>query len=976
MSTTVLGGSVRSLVGTAEWHGHNLAVYESAVQELVVMDDAAILQIMALDTGERPVCALNEDTGAIAVATAKSLRIYECIELFGQEPRWERTIESATDWAVSGLAWLGPKQLGIAMSEGHVSRWDLQEQRSVWMEPVGHRKLSSTGSRLLSYDPDSPVIIVFKGAASPEPLHLGPHRASKAFFVAPDYVAADCGSVTFLWQEKQSGKFELIASVPDCLSIINVPQIRGPLIQTLQGICTLDADLPSDLRGTLASATSSRIYTLDGPILRIYNEKHEPVASVSGPTASKATSISTKGSLILAGASLLASDLTELWTGGPDVVQSTLAGDRVWTATAHALYVYVQNRLVREQKLPDFPLAMCALGDYVLVVTKNAILKYDQDAQLVRTTELSFLVQSTAHSTKMVAVYGYGHLELVFADDQSASQDIANVTNLSAYGDRLALATSTEVSVWTAQLERVCELEIDAVDSIALTEDALAVLSGPSLKIYALVARVDLQLVLISEAAFGPVPLENSTLFWSTAARLAAFNGRQLVFADLELTPTSRQALENFGLGPVTSLADLVSALQRPLPVYHPEVLLFILKALKPELVTRILGRLADRVLFADRGDDDRLVILDPALGCASLASFGKAPPEFSIDFARRLMGLTSSEQTTLQNFAETVKQLRDLDGYAACARVLGQVFDRQDEAWAYAWLSTTKSALAAQWETPGFDVWLDRSALVEQMETHARKEYAATRDPPGVTLYYLALHKIDVLKTIWRISGGHPEQAKTVKLLQNDFTTPRWRSAAQKNAYALLSRRRFLYAAAFFLLGDSVADCCQIILGKTHDLALAVAVARVYDGDHSRGLATLVDRVEDRPWTSFFLRSVLGRPAVRELPVRLSTLFLYAQQGGTFGAAEKTKWTALLAAAGIPALVFPLVTELEPVDQPKEEEQPEEPEEPGPEDSGAEEPEEAKASSDVGDPEWKPPAHLKPAPEIPLEPDMSAFGF
>jgi hypothetical protein len=102
------------------------------------------------------------------------------------------------------------------------------------------------------------------------------------------------------------------------------------------------------------------------------------------------------------------------------------------------------------------------------------------------------------------------------------------------------------------------------------------------------------------------------------------------------------------------------------------------------------------------------------------------------------------------------------------------------------------------------------------------------------------------------------------MKFLMNDFDEPRWRSAAIKNAYALLSKHRFgkrltrlildtdkvadchafqstEYAAAFFLLGDSLKDCLGVCLRQLDDWVLAIAIARVYDGDEGSGLRDLL---------------------------------------------------------------------------------------------------------------------------------------
>lgn len=80
------------------------------------------------------------------------------------------------------------------------------------------------------------------------------------------------------------------------------------------------------------------------------------------------------------------------------------------------------------------------------------------------------------------------------------------------------------------------------------------------------------------------------------------------------------------------------------------------------------------------------------------------------------------------------------------------------------------------------------------QFELVARNEYTKNevKNPVDCSLYYLALRKKTVLQGLWRMANWNKEQAATQRLLANNFEDPKWRSAALKNAYALLSRRRF----------------------------------------------------------------------------------------------------------------------------------------------------------------------------------------
>lgn len=80
------------------------------------------------------------------------------------------------------------------------------------------------------------------------------------------------------------------------------------------------------------------------------------------------------------------------------------------------------------------------------------------------------------------------------------------------------------------------------------------------------------------------------------------------------------------------------------------------------------------------------------------------------------------------------------------------------------------------------------------QFEVIARNEYTKTdeKNPIDCSLYYLALKKKNVLMGLWRMAAWNREQSSTQRLLANNFQDPRWKTAALKNAYALLGKRRF----------------------------------------------------------------------------------------------------------------------------------------------------------------------------------------
>ncbi|GAM89950.1 hypothetical protein ANO11243_079900 [Dothideomycetidae sp. 11243] len=139
---------------------------------------------------------------------------------------------------------------------------------------------------------------------------------------------------------------------------------------------------------------------------------------------------------------------------------------------------------------------------------------------------------------------------------------------------------------------------------------------------------------------------------------------------------------------------------------------------------------------------------------------------------------------------------------------------------------------------------WLaSREMLMQYFEDVAKSAYTANdpRDPVACSLHYLALRKKQVLVGLWRMATWSREQSATMKLLRNDFSDQRWKTAAQKNAFALMGRRRFEYAAAFFLLADDLRSAIGVIANQLEDVELALAVGRVYGGDECDEVRDLV---------------------------------------------------------------------------------------------------------------------------------------
>lgn len=130
-----------------------------------------------------------------------------------------------------------------------------------------------------------------------------------------------------------------------------------------------------------------------------------------------------------------------------------------------------------------------------------------------------------------------------------------------------------------------------------------------------------------------------------------------------------------------------------------------------------------------------------------------------------------------------------------------------------------------------GISIWMTSvETLKLQMENIARNEYMVDRDPTACSLFYFALGKVKLVHSLWRQAAWHKEQGLMLKFLSNDFSEHRWRTAALKNAYALLGKRRFEYAAAFFLLGQSLKDAVNVCIKQLGDFQTAIAIARIVE--------------------------------------------------------------------------------------------------------------------------------------------------
>ncbi|KAJ5224892.1 RAVE complex protein Rav1 C-terminal [Penicillium citrinum] len=445
-----------------------------------------------------------------------------------------------------------------------------------------------------------------------------------------------------------------------------------------------------------------------------------------------------------------------------------------------------------------------------------------------------------------------------------------------------------------------------------------------------------------------PHPIGDSC--WLTNGNLVIGAGNQLFVYDKEFDGADRLISElripSKGL-PVVDLYDVVGRLNGPLPIFHPQFLAQCILSGKTGLVHSILMNLHRALKFYTEGDDlDGFLEMpleafysennpiEQVISKEMRSSYVDTTVEEEVssvvdeniaailneNLSRiALPRLSSHEQFRLLDTIECVatveKHRRSMDDNAAryllffrqhMLRKSQGVANKDRVSWreiVWAFHSGSQDILTdlvsrqfngkMTWKAAresGIFMWLsDSTALKRQLEAVARNEYTKTeeKNPVDCTLYYLALGKKNILQGLWRIAHWHREQRPTARLLANDFKEARWKTSALKNAYALLGKRRFEYAASFFLLADHLRDAANVVANQMGDLQLAIAITRAYEGDDGPVLRELLEEKllpqaasEGNRWMASWAFWMLGRrdKAVRALISPVETLFASSQ--------------------------------------------------------------------------------------------------
>jgi len=128
---------------------------------------------------------------------------------------------------------------------------------------------------------------------------------------------------------------------------------------------------------------------------------------------------------------------------------------------------------------------------------------------------------------------------------------------------------------------------------------------------------------------------------------------------------------------------------------------------------------------------------------------------------------------------------------------------------------------------------WLRSDEMLKKLsEEIAQSIFKETKDVMECALFYIATGNMKMLRAIAAIDRSISGAKFSSFITSFDFSSTRGRTAAEKNAYSLLRKRRYIPAAAFFLLAKPpmLKSAIEIIATNMQDFSLAFFVSRLMD--------------------------------------------------------------------------------------------------------------------------------------------------
>ena len=139
-------------------------------------------------------------------------------------------------------------------------------------------------------------------------------------------------------------------------------------------------------------------------------------------------------------------------------------------------------------------------------------------------------------------------------------------------------------------------------------------------------------------------------------------------------------------------------------------------------------------------------------------------------------------------------------------------------------------------WETArsvGIPYWVRSSKYLASIaEEIAQTVYKSSKSVMDCALYYIAMRNMKKLRAIAATDRSQQGQKFLKFIIDHDFSSERGRNAAEKNAYSLLRKRKYVSAASFFLLAEPpmIKTALDVIKLQLKDFSLAFFVARLME--------------------------------------------------------------------------------------------------------------------------------------------------
>ena len=139
-----------------------------------------------------------------------------------------------------------------------------------------------------------------------------------------------------------------------------------------------------------------------------------------------------------------------------------------------------------------------------------------------------------------------------------------------------------------------------------------------------------------------------------------------------------------------------------------------------------------------------------------------------------------------------------------------------------------SKESVDVSWSTLkrlGAPIWLRRDEdLRNLVDKCAKSEFARSKNVDDCALLFVISGRVKVLAGLYKAT----QNTRLYEFMCRDFSDERHREAALKNAYALLSKHRYAFAAVFFVLAGQALDAASLVWKYERDLPLALVIARL----------------------------------------------------------------------------------------------------------------------------------------------------